>query len=162
MNQESNPRYWPALYPCRIVIGHARRRLALQHSFQVSDCVYGREASFAQVHLIAVFERAEQFHPVKRTEIEIGIEAWICRQFPAERWVIREIRLESGFTVGADCRGIAKSFSAASAISARRGFWVEVRGKSSSGQMIQRRMRWYSARDWLARSMIGDASSTDS
>src|SRR5229473_6421846 len=39
---------------------------------------------------------------------------------------------------------------AASAISARRGFWVEVRGKSCSGQTIHWRIRWYSSRVRLA------------
>ena len=49
----------------------------LQHALQVADGFQRGEASLAEVGLIAVFEGAEQFHAIQRTEVQVGFEIGI-------------------------------------------------------------------------------------
>ena len=80
MREQANPRHRPALRPSRIVIAHTRRRLAAQHGFEIADSFNGSKSRFAQIHLIAIFQCAEQFNPVERTEIQIVFQTCIRAQ----------------------------------------------------------------------------------
>ena len=43
------------------------------------DRPHGTESGFAEVHLIAILKRAQQFDTIERTEPEVGIETRIRR-----------------------------------------------------------------------------------
>ncbi len=55
----------------------------MQHALQVTDRLDRSEAGFAQIHLIPVFQRAQQFHAIERAEIQIGFEIRLSANFPA-------------------------------------------------------------------------------
>ena len=83
VDEQPHPGRRPALHPRRIVIARARWKLALQHALQIAYCLHRGELGLAQIHLIAVFERAQQFHTIQRTQIQICFE--IGRSDPALR-----------------------------------------------------------------------------
>ena len=61
------------------------------------DGSHGAEAGFAQVDLVAVLERAQQFHAIERTQTQVGFETGIRRASSAEaRPVIRAIKSARG------------------------------------------------------------------
>ena len=52
----------------------------MQHALQIAHRLHRGESGLAQVHLIAVFERAQQFHAIERTQIQIGFEVGLLTQ----------------------------------------------------------------------------------
>ena len=69
MGQKTNPCNWPLQNPGRVVIFHALSLLASQQLLKICNRVGVGEACLAQVDLIAVLQRAEQFHAIERAEI---------------------------------------------------------------------------------------------
>src|SRR5579864_5040357 len=79
VGQQSYPGHRPAQRPGRIVVWDGRFDFSAQHAFQVTDSADSGEASFAEVQLVTVLQRAEEFYAIERTQAEIGIEAGFLR-----------------------------------------------------------------------------------
>ena len=82
VNQQPDPGDRPTKHPRRVVILDAGRRFALKHVLEVADGFHGGKAGFAQIDLVALFERTEKFDAVERAEVEIGFEVsgWAGRK----------------------------------------------------------------------------------
>src|SRR6201987_346754 len=80
MREQTHPRYRPSQHPSGIVVSLTQRSLAAHHLLKSRDGPHGAESCFAEVHLIAVFQCAEQLDAIKRTETEIGIECGVRPQ----------------------------------------------------------------------------------
>jgi len=49
-------------------------RLAAQHPFHIAHRPRRAKAGFAQIHLITIFQGADQLHPIQRTQAQIRIQ----------------------------------------------------------------------------------------
>ncbi len=126
MHRNPQPVHRPGQCPTRIVIRRARRRISAQHALQVPYRAHRAEPGLAEVHLIAVLQRAQQFHPVQRTQPQVGIQIRILAQRSSrasrhsrdqfrQRTARATTRLRSRATAPAPPRG--SHFAAASAYS---------------------------------------------
>ncbi len=80
MRQPSHPSHRPPQYPLRIVILRARPHLAAQHPLHIAHRARRAEASLAQIHLITILQRADQFHAIERTQTQLRIECRVSIQ----------------------------------------------------------------------------------
>src|SRR5215475_4298851 len=74
VNREANPGNRPPLYPARVVIHHPRRSFAGEHFFEITDGLHRGESGFTDVDLISVLDRAQEFDPIERAEIQVPLE----------------------------------------------------------------------------------------
>src|ERR1700689_1302647 len=80
MHRKANPGDRPAQHPARIVEFRAGSNLALQRTLQIADGFESREAGLVEIGLIAIFERAEQFHAIERSEVQVRLEVCVGRK----------------------------------------------------------------------------------
>src|SRR5947209_3614145 len=57
-----------------VVVQNSLRGASSQEVLQIGYGGSGREAGFAQVNLVSIFESAHQFYTVQRTEVQLGIK----------------------------------------------------------------------------------------
>src|SRR6185295_12254991 len=74
-HRETNPRYRKTLRPLRIFIRYGGFAWALaNHLLDISHRRRRRECRFVDIHLIVIFERAQQLDAPERVELQIHLE----------------------------------------------------------------------------------------
>src|ERR1700752_5235158 len=80
MSDKTRPRGRPPQCPIGIVIRRTWHRFTAQHLVQIADGASCAEANLAEVELVAVLQRAEQFDAIERTKSEVGVKICVCSQ----------------------------------------------------------------------------------
>ncbi len=69
----------------------------MQHALQITHRLHGGKSGLAQVHLVSIFERTQQFHAIERTQIQIGFQIRLRdRTSPAAPPFMRVINSANG------------------------------------------------------------------